>query len=96
MNNSNCPDSYSQAAYLAAERKNPWPAADGPCPLLEVGSGGSHPDPVTGIYSLRRDTHKKDDKITYNLGISERSVRMEKPQFCAVDERGKKRIASGE
>ena len=68
MNNTNCPDSYSQVAYLAAERKNPWSAADGP--LLEVGSGGSHLDPVMGIYSLRRETHRKDDKITDNFGIS--------------------------
>ena len=56
MNNTNCPASYSQLAYLAAERKNPWSAADGPCPFLEVGSGGSHPDPVIGIYSLRERT----------------------------------------
>ena len=70
MNTSTYHVSYPQTAGLAAERKNPWSAADGPCPLLEVGSGGSHPDLVRGIYSLRRDTHRKDDKIIHNFGIS--------------------------
>ena len=68
MNTSTYRVSYPQTAGLAAERKNPWSAADGP--LLEVGSGGSHLDPVMGIYSLRRESHRKDDKITYNFGIS--------------------------
>lgn len=59
MNTSTYLVTYPQVAYLAAERKNPWSAADNPCPLLEVGSGGSHPDPVWEFIHLgRRPTGK--------------------------------------
>jgi hypothetical protein len=61
-NTNKCPVFYSQIAYLKKKKKT-CSTADGHCPLLEVGSGRSHPDSIMGIYSLRSETHWKDDKV---------------------------------